>query len=633
LGKLKHSFMPTLKSLERVFTGMSRVCLLSSLLSLMLAEPGEVRASPVVACTEEDLRIALSEGGTVTFGCSGTITVTNTIVISTNVVLDGTGQTTSLSGGNAVRIFRVNPGFTLSIRNLTLTSGADTGTSGTNGTAGASASGGVIYNDGGTVSLVNCQVSGNKAAAGNGGDGVVQLNGNGGSGGSGGSASGGAIFNNGGTVLLTNCVFSGNTASGGNGGNGADGVVSGNGRSGGNGGNGGGASGGAIFNTGGGTVVSYDCMISSNSVAGASSGLGGVGNGLGADGANGAPGDSLSGGICNESGTITILFSTFNGNTATGGQGGGALAGAFSGTGGTGTAGGVASGGGIFNQSGALAMTNATFYANSVIGGKGGNGGDGGKQGFGGSGGNGGAGGSGIGGGVGNAAGGTVTAVNCTFSKNIASGGGGGTGGASGGVGGNPGQAGASGKSNGGGIANDGGPLTFTLMNSIVAYSSSGGEGSGVITDGGNNISFNGSGASIAFTAPTSFASTNPYLGSLANNGGPTLTTAIINTKSVAINAGNDAVCPTTDQRHMARFGRCDIGAFEFEYASLAIELQTNQVVLTWTTALTGYSLQSTPSLLPTSWTTVTNPAVAVGANYVVTNNVDESSRFYRLNR
>jgi hypothetical protein len=607
--------------------------LLISMLSLQLAEPGAVRAALVAECTEADLRIALSEGGTVTFLCSGAITVTNTIVISTNVVLDGTGQSPNLSGGNAVRIFRVNQGVSFTVKNLTLAGGADTGASGTNGTAGASASGGAIFNDGGTVTLVDCQVSTNRAAGGNGGNGVAQLNGDGGDGGNGGSARGGAIFNNGGSVLLTNCVLAGNSASSGDGGNGADGSMGIFGTRGGGGGNGGGASGGSIFNTSGGTVVAYDCTFSGNRASGAGGGLGGAGNGLRPDGANGVPGSGLSGGICNENGSITILFSTFNGNAATGGQGGDALGGAFSATGGTGTDAGNALGGGIFNQSGGLAMTNSTFYLNLATGGNGGKGGDGGTNGFGGSGGNGGAGGAGVGGGVANAAAGSVTAVNCTFSKNSASGGIGGAGGASGGTAGHAGHIGAPGVANGGGIANDGGSLSFTLKNSIVAYSSSGGEGSGVFTDGGNNICFSPYGGGIALTASTSFTNSNPYLGPLANNGGSTFTTAIIDKNSVAINAGNDAVCLPSDQRHVARFGRCDIGAYEFETVSLAISGDTNQVVLSWTTGLTGYSLQFTPSLLPTSWTTVTNPVVVVGANYVVTNNVDEASRFYRLSK
>jgi hypothetical protein len=55
--------------------------------------------------------------------------------------------------------------------------------------------------------------------------------------------------------------------------------------------------------------------------------------------------------------------------------------------------------------------------------------------------------------------------------------------------------------------------------------------------------------------------------------------------------------------------------------------------VLSWSTAAAGYALQSTPSLPSLAWTTVTNQAVVVGANYVVTNSVAEASRLYRLKR
>lgn len=49
----------------------------------------------------------------------------------------------------------------------------------------------------------------------------------------------------------------------------------------------------------------------------------------------------------------------------------------------------------------------------------------------------------------------------------------------------------------------------------------------------------------------------------LADNGGPTRTHALL-TGSAAIDAGNPATCPATDQRGVARQGTCDIGAFEF---------------------------------------------------------------------
>src|SRR6185369_4416398 len=130
--------MPTLKSLERAFASPARASLLISIFSLLIIGPITTRAAQVAFCTEEGLRLALSEGGTVTFRCSGTITVTNTIVISTNVVLDGTGQNNSIGGGNGARIFKVNPGFSFTVRNLTLTGGAHTGAGGTNGTDGAS---------------------------------------------------------------------------------------------------------------------------------------------------------------------------------------------------------------------------------------------------------------------------------------------------------------------------------------------------------------------------------------------------------------------------------------------------------------------------------------------------------------
>lgn len=57
--------------------------------------------------------------------------------------------------------------------------------------------------------------------------------------------------------------------------------------------------------------------------------------------------------------------------------------------------------------------------------------------------------------------------------------------------------------------------------------------------------------------------------GVLANNGGPTLTHALI-AGSAAINAGNTTTCSTTDQRGAARVGVCDIGAVEFGSTSSA---------------------------------------------------------------
>jgi hypothetical protein len=49
----------------------------------------------------------------------------------------------------------------------------------------------------------------------------------------------------------------------------------------------------------------------------------------------------------------------------------------------------------------------------------------------------------------------------------------------------------------------------------------------------------------------------------LADNGGPTLTHALLN-GSPAIDAANTDVCPATDQRGVARDAACDVGSFEY---------------------------------------------------------------------
>jgi CSLREA domain-containing protein len=108
---------------------------------------------------------------------------------------------------------------------------------------------------------------------------------------------------------------------------------------------------------------------------------------------------------------------------------------------------------------------------------------------------------------------------------------------------------------------------TVTLSNTIVANSPSGGNCGGSIIDGGFNID---DGTTCGFSAANfSKPSTDPRLGLLANNGGPTKTHALLK-GSPAIDAIPDGTngCGTmiaTDQREVKRpqGGRCDIGAYE----------------------------------------------------------------------
>ena len=124
--------------------------------------------------------------------------------------------------------------------------------------------------------------------------------------------------------------------------------------------------------------------------------------------------------------------------------------------------------------------------------------------------------------------------------------------------------AGNSANSSGGGIYIDpGGSGTATLANTIVATSASGGNCSGSIADGGHNLVWGNS------TCPGLNA--DPLLAVLADNGGPTLTMALLS-GSPAIDAGDAVICAATpvnnlDQRGMPRpqgLG-CDIGSYELQ--------------------------------------------------------------------
>ena len=119
----------------------------------------------------------------------------------------------------------------------------------------------------------------------------------------------------------------------------------------------------------------------------------------------------------------------------------------------------------------------------------------------------------------------------------------------------------------GGGIYNAG-PTMPTLQNSIVANNKLGGNCNGVVNSDGYNLSGD---TTCSLNGPGDQKSTNPMLGPLQNNGGPTQTMALL-AGSPAMLAGNPNGCTdgngqllTTDQRGVARpsSGPCDIGAYQ----------------------------------------------------------------------
>ena len=69
-------------------------------------------------------------------------------------------------------------------------------------------------------------------------------------------------------------------------------------------------------------------------------------------------------------------------------------------------------------------------------------------------------------------------------------------------------------------------------------------------------------------------------------------------------------------------------------FVTLRAQQSGNDLILSWPTNVTGYTLQSAPDLnSPVSWTDSTNTPAIVGASFAITNSAAADSRFYRLKR
>jgi len=291
-------------------------------------------------------------------------------------------------------------------------------------------------------------------------------------------------------------------------------------------------SGAGIFHAGPKLTI-INCAVRQNAITGAFNPIGG---GIFASGTieirnstisdnhviNGTTEPGAGGGIGNY-GTMTIFNSTVRGNSASRGAGianffgplaitNSTISGntAFAGVQGVGN-----SGGGINNNGGPLMITNSTISGNSAAGG----------------------------GGIVN--GGSLTITNTTISDNQA----------------DPGN---------GSIHNFG---SLEIGNTIFKTASSGANiinNSGTVVSHGYNLSTDNGGGFL--TASGDQINTDPLLGSLQNNGGPTFTHELL-TGSPAINAGdlNFIPPPLSDQRGSGYSrvvgGRIDVGSFEVQRA------------------------------------------------------------------
>lgn len=249
------------------------------------------------------------------------------------------------------------------------------------------------------------------------------------------------------------------------------------------------------------------------------------------------------GAISNKRGaTLTITNSTFSANSAAAGTGP--------------KDGDIIEGGAIYNQTDAtLVIADSTFSTNSAAGGSdtmlsliaGG-------------------------GAISNENAAEMTITNCTFSQNRAEGGG------SGGDGGaieNFGTSTISFVTFAGNQSGFGGAIMsrskLQLKGSILAANEGldeqGNCSGGGMSDSGYNLSDDGSCKFTADGSKNNVPDADIDLGTLGNNGGPTLTIALTSTSSVAVNQVPKGLFPPTDQRGFVRPApgqvNCDIGAFE----------------------------------------------------------------------
>ncbi len=217
------------------------------------------------------------------------------------------------------------------------------------------------------------------------------------------------------------------------------------------------------------------------------------------------------GGINNDNGTMTLINVTISNNTASANAAAAA----------------TSYGGGIYNNGGTMTLTNVTVSNNIASS-------SGGSLSL------------AFGGGIYNN-GGTMTLTNVTINGNSTT------------------ATGSPATNLAGGIFNA--SITLSLLNTIISNNLPEDCVGGPITSSGWNID---SDNTCGLTNPGDQPGIDPMLGPLQNNGGPTLTHALL-AGSPAIDRGDNTGCPASDQRGRTRPADgdlngtfiCDIGAFE----------------------------------------------------------------------
>ena len=280
----------------------------------------------------------------------------------------------------------------------------------------------------------------------------------------------------------------------------------------------------------------------------------------------------MGGALFNQGGTVTLSGVTITASAAIGGSGyggdfpapgylggaSGSFYGGFGAGGGTASSnagfgggqsslyqgpddGGDGMGGAIFNCNGTVNLTNCTLAANSAVGGNGG---------------------SGYGGAI-FSLNGSVTLTNDTISGNTAAQGGAGI-------------FAYSGTASGAGSVPVGSTGIFNMTNTIVGPIDDLAVSGSPSFSGSNNIVCNNA---AGFPSAGISSTSNPLIGALASNGGPTQT-MLPGSGSPAISAGTTLGAPSTDQRGTPRNGVVNIGAVQITKFLLSTSLDQPRIMI-----------------------------------------------------
>lgn len=552
-------------------------------------------------------------------GISGTILLTSSqLVVTNSVTIVGPGNDTVKIDGNATnRVFYVGSNTTATVTSLTITQGyADDG--------------GGVYNDHATLTVTNCNLTSNLAPL-----------------------RGGGVYNSG-TLTVVGSTLSGNS--------------------------GGGAIGGGLPSYGGGGIHSSGILtVKASALTSNWASYGGGVNivaGTATISASALNGNSAidGGGICSVGGAVTMIGSVVNGSSADDFGGGilnsyDAMLSVSGSTINSNTAG--QDGGGVCNTTG-LIVTNCVLSGNLAYRGSGGimNSGNltvlasaltGNSAGLG-------------GGGIGNSGTLAVSAsvLSCNWAQEV---GGGIYNGGNGAVS-NSTFSGNSAGIQGGGIYS-GGTLTMSAVtmaeNSDVSIWNGGWlqigdtileasitNASGTLVSLGYNLSSDAAGGDDHDTgpggllnAPGDIRNTDPMLGPLADNGGPTLTHALLPCSPATDQGKNFGL--TTDQRGQPRpvddpaianavgGDGSDIGAFEVQQTCRTAPFQVTAIKrigtssdlrLSYPTILgTNYVVQTRSNMVSSSWTSLpgTNVGIGVVMQSIVTNALTAPQGFYQI--